>query len=396
MSAISHQRGAIALTFTFMLPAVISLLAVSVFFSMYSQVVIRAGQAIDSTVLACAYQQRDKPVVTDGILDYYRPNFVLPVLGNSVNLNSNNGCKISAQYRFEPVIANSLPIDITGETEVSSNGFSRSKLVQNVIQHPVDFSLVLDISGSMSWDLPELKRIIKDVISGIDPSGNQIRFSVVPFQTGVGVTGAPWLPNSIASPKCVDGLVYTGGNLDADKTVQSLNYPSDRLDFDEITPSPWLDRCSDTSFILPLTNDLNRVMHHIDLLETSGGSTASFQGLIWGVRTLTKQWQKEWEVTPMQSSSLTQRLILFTDGDDHRREYFNDLMSAGLCDVIQKDLNIQVSFIGFGVSAERIRQFKQCAGATGAVFDAKNSTELAAYFEDAINIETQVRIVLGE
>lgn len=402
MSVIQRQRGAITLTFTFMLPAIVSLLAITVFFAMYSQVVIRAGQAADSAVLACAYQQNDTGVVTEGILDYYRPNFVLPELNKSVKLNSNNGCQISAQYRFEPAMVNALPVAIDSDTEVVSNSQSSAELVQNVnvngIQNPVDFSLVLDISGSMTWHLPELKKIITDVISDIVPSSNQVRFSIVPFQTGVGVSGAPWLLSSEASPKCVDGLVYRNGNLDADKTVQSLNYSSDRLDFNEVTPGRWLDRCSETSFILPLTNNLNSVIRYVESLDTSGGSTASYQGFIWGVRTLTDQWQKEWQVTPVQSSSLTQRLILFTDGDDNRRDYFNDLMSAGLCDVIQQDLNIQVSFIGFGVSADRIKQFKQCAGRNGSVFDANNTAELADYFEDAINIniETKVRIVLGE
>lgn len=395
MSVIQRQRGAISLTFAFVLPAIVGLLAITVFISMYSQVVIRAGQATDSAVLACAYQQNDSAVVTEGILDYYRPNFVLPVLNSTVNLNSKNGCQIIAQYSFEPAMLNALPIDVDSDKEVASSSSSRSKLIQHVIQEPVDFSLVLDISGSMSSDLPELKKIITDVISDIDPSGNKVRFSVVPFETGVGVTGAPWLPSSVASPKCVDGLAYTASNLDADKTVQSLNYAADRLDFNEITPDIWLDRCSNDSFILPLTNDLDRVVRHVESLNTSG-TTSSYQGLIWGVRTLTERWQKEWKVTPVESSSLTQRLILFTDGDDSRREYFNDLMSAGLCDVIQQGLNIQVSFIGFGVSADRIRQFKQCAGRNGAVFDANNSKELAAYFEDAINIETKVRIVLGE
>ena len=400
MSVIQRQRGAITLTFTFMLPAIVSLLAITVFFSMYSQVVIRAGQAADSAVLACAYQQNDTGVVTEGILNYYRPNFVLPVLNTSVNLKGQNGCQISAQYSFEPALVNALPVAIDSGTEVASNSQSRSKLVQNVnvIQNPVDLSLVLDISGSMTSDLPELKNIITDVIRDIDPSSNQVRFSIVPFQTGVGVSGAPWLLSSASSPKCVDGLVYRNGNLDADKTVQSLNYSSDRLSFAEVTPGQWLDRCSDISFILPLTNNLNSVIRYVESLDTSGGSTASYQGFIWGVRTLTEQWQKEWQVTPVQSSSLTQRLILFTDGDDNRRDYFNDLMSAGLCDVIQQDLNIQVSFIGFGVSADRIKQFQQCAGRNGSVFDANNTAELADYFEDAINIniETKVRIVLGE
>ncbi|PKH05944.1 VWA domain-containing protein [Moritella sp. Urea-trap-13] len=395
MMSISRQRGAIALTFTFMLPAIMSLLAMTVFFSMYSQVVIRTGQAAEAAGLACTYQQRNVPTVIDGILNYYRPNFVLPALGNSVSLDGDKACNISVQYHFKPAMNKLLPVEVNSSSLVTSNSGSSSKLVANVIQNQTDFSLVLDISGSMVSDLPELKRIITDVISDIDPGNNQVRFSIVPFQTGVGVTAAPWLPSSKASPKCVDGLAYRNGSFDADKTVELLNSSSKNLDFKEVTPGRWLDRCSQTAFILPLTNDLNNVIDYVNSLSTSG-TTASYQGLIWGVRTLTEKWQLEWKITPVTSSSLTQRLILFTDGSDNGGGHFDDLMNAGLCDEIQQNLNIEVSFIGFGVSANRIKQFQQCAGRTGAVFDAKNSADLAVYFENALKVESKPRLVLGQ
>lgn len=394
MISISRQRGAITLTFTFMLPAIMSLLAMTVFFAMYSQVVMRTGQAAEAAGLACTYQQRDEPTVIDGILNYYRPNFVLSVFDNSVRLTRRDGCQISVQYRFKPAMNKLLPVEVNSSSLVTSNSSSSAKLVANVILKPTDFSLVLDVSGSMGSDLPELKKIITDVISDIDPSHNQVRFSIVPFQTGVGVSAAPWLLSSKASPKCVDGLAYRSGNFDADKTVRSLNSSSKNLDFKEVTPGPWLDRCSHTAFILPLTKDLNSVINYVNSLSTSG-TTASYQGLIWGVRTLTEKWQQEWNITPVTSSSLTQRLILFTDGSDNGGgRYFDDLMNAGLCDEIQQNLNIEVSFIGFGVSANRIKQFQQCANRPGAVFDAKNSNELGKYFKDALKVETKPRLVL--
>jgi hypothetical protein len=138
------------------------------------------------------------------------------------------------------------------------------------------------------------------------------------------------------------------------------------------------------------------VIKYVNSLSTSG-TTASYQGLIWGVRTLTEKWQQAWKITPVTSSSLTQRLILFTDGSDNGGgRYFDDLMNAGLCDEIQQNLNIEVSFIGFGVSANRIKQFQQCAGGLGAVFDAKDSAELAGYFKNALKVESKPRLVLGQ
>ena len=209
-----------------------------------------------------------------------------------------------------------------------------------------------------------------------------------------GVRNAPWLTPSKGVSKCVDGLAYNGWRVDANKTVNNLNKPAKELTFKDSTASPWLDYCSEESVILPLTYDLDDVIKHVDRLEVSG-STASYQGFIWGVRTLTETWQKDWEIMPVDSPFLSQRLILFTDGADSNN-HLNDLIAAGLCDKVRDDLNIDVSFIGFDVSKARLQQFRDCAGSNDAVFDASNRAELAKYFKQAIDIKTNVRIVLGD
>lgn len=393
-SSLAKQRGSLVLSFVFMLPFIVSLVAVTLFFSMYSQMIVRMGQATDAAVINCAYAQAQDVNITQDFLEYYQPNFVLEAVQNEVSFGNNDDCDISAQYSFEPMMPAALPHAIATTQSVTSTGVSHSSLQKSIDQDPIDFSLVLDISGSMMSDLPALKRIITDLIADIDPDSNKVRFSIVPFASGVSVRNAPWLASSKGVTKCVDGLAYNGWRVDADKTVTNLNKPAKELTFKDSTASPWLDYCSEESTILPLTHDLNEVIKHVERLEISG-STASYQGFIWGVRTLTETWQQDWKITPVDSPFLSQRLILFTDGADSSSN-LDDLIAAGLCDKVTGELNIDVSFIGFDVSNARLRQFRQCAGANDAVFDAKNRSELAEYFKQVIDIKTNVRIVLGD
>lgn len=102
-------------------------------------------------------------------------------------------------------------------------------------------------------------------------------------------------------------------------------------------------------------------------------------------------------VQPVQPVQPVQRLVLFTDGLDRpKSDYFNELIEAGLCQVIQQDYGIEMSFIGFGVSDSRLEQFRRCAGRTDVVYGAQDTAELDAYFRAALDVQSQTRIVLGE
>ncbi len=97
---------------------------------------------------------------------------------------------------------------------------------------------------------------------------------------------------------------------------------------------------------------------------------------------------------PVQS---VQRLVLFTDGKDlPKSDYFNELIEAGLCQVIRQDHGIEMSFIGFGVTDSRLEQFRKCAGSGDVVYDAQDIADLEDYFRTALDVESQTRIVLGK
>ncbi|UXI03633.1 hypothetical protein [Photobacterium sp. TY1-4] len=389
-----RQRGAMTLTFTLLLPSLLAMIALALFVSMYSQAVIRAGQASDAASVACAWQQRADSQIMQKYLDYYRPGFVPEALLGPHRLDGTQRCTISAQYQFKPAMAGVMPV-VTDETRVGASAQSAARLLTQVASKPTDIALVLDISGSMSPHLAKLKGIITGIIEGIDPRNHQVRFSVVPFDSGVSIRNAPWYPASAGVTKCVDGLSYLGGRWDPQQTVDDLNAPSQSLKMKDVTASPWLGACSETATILPLTGQLSEVTEHVNALATSN-STASYQGLIWGVRTLTRQWQAEWQLPVNHSAVAVQRLVLFTDGEDDREDILNQMIDDGICRKIRDELGIDMRFISFGVSQDRLAQFRRCAGAQDAVYDARNPADLEAYFQSALDVETNTRIVLGE
>ncbi|NRD73431.1 VWA domain-containing protein [Shewanella sp. VB17] len=395
---LNRQRGDISLMFVICLPFMLSIIAVSILLAMYLLTVTRAGQAADAASLACGYAQRADQDLTVDFLNYYRPGFVAHDGEVLVSIDAKKRCSISASYRFNPVMMAFLPESVSSDVALSSASHSISHLVVNSRILPIDLALVLDISGSMSGQLPQLKRIITSAIEDIhqqdtDETG-AVRFSLVPFQSGVGVINAPWMPESAGKITCVDGLSYGQHSVDYAATVDDLGKSAASLEIKTVSPSEWLDACSSDVTILPLTDDLKRVTKSVNALTTDG-STSSYQGLIWGVRTLLPQWQEEWQINPVESTDLVQRLILFTDGAD-QGTYLDDLIEQGLCRVIQSQFNIEMSFIGFDVDERRLQQFRECAGEMGKVYDAKNTQELAVFFQEALQTETKASLVLRE
>lgn len=333
-----RQHGDVSLMFVICLPFMLAMIAISILLAMYLLTVTRAGQASDAASLVCGYSQRADQDLLLGIMDYYRPGFAAHDGETSISIDNRNRCSITASYRFNPTMMALLPASARTDVSLSSDSGATSQLVVNSTPLPMDLALVLDISGSMSSQLPQLKRIINGALDDIrqqDIAGvGAVRFSLVPFETGVGVINAPWMPESADKVTCIDGLSYGQYSVDYGATVDDLAEPSANLNIKTTLASEWLDACSMDVTILPLTQDLDLVKMRVDGLVTSG-TTSSYQGLIWGVRTLLPQWQDEWQIPPVESPELVQRLVLFTDGAD-QGFHLDELIEQGLCRAIQE------------------------------------------------------------
>ncbi|AGH80106.1 hypothetical protein PCNPT3_00820 [Psychromonas sp. CNPT3] len=396
---IKAQQGSISIVFIFLLPAMLAMLALSILTAMYLLSVTRASQASDVSSIACAYSQRANVSLTQGFAQYYKPNFISHVNAQSTFLSGQKQCKIQIGYAFTPLLKDLLPASSQNKVHASVQIQSTSTLTVHSEIKPMDLSLVLDISGSMSGRIGLLKRIINQAIQNIEQqntkNNTQIRFSIVPFSSGVSISNAPWLAKSKGKALCVDAMSYPGNVLNTAQTVADIDTHPSKLNIRAKEPLSLINDCNVYSLLLPLTNNLSKVRKHVDSLSILG-STASYQGFIWGVRTLLPNWQKAWNLQPETSSLLSQRLILFTDGEDDSRDQFDKLVRSGMCQRIQDDFNIDISFIGFGLSPRRLDQFKKCIGSNGkgVVYDAKNGSDLEKFFAEALLLDTSAHLSL--
>ena len=374
------QQGSISIVFVCSLPVMLILFGIVMAVSMHLQAANRAIYASEAAAFSLAIKNRVDDQAVMKYAEYYKPYMAEiasePKVTRRVDTADNTEYQVTVAYGFESTattLINDQPSDIVVD------GHSVSKV--SVSRDAVDVALVLDTSGSMSGDMADLKNIINEALPEQN-KGDTVRFSVIPFSGAVGVENARWLPESNQSLMCVSGLSETNSTVDIPLTVKQLDFVPANLNIKATKGSEWLADCSDSGAILPLSADLTAVRNKIDSLS-AGGNTASYQGLIWGVRTLLDEWSFDWSVDDKTGTKIMKRLILFTDGQDGGT-VFDDLTNAGVCEKIKSELNIEMSFIGYGVDSSRIRQFQSCAGGSEYVFDAQNTADLRKYLQTAI------------
>ncbi|MGF1728162.1 hypothetical protein [Photobacterium kasasachensis] len=393
-SVLSKQRGAISLTFVMLLPVMLIMLAAMTAFSMYVQSALRVSQASDAASLACAYSQRADQTVIQGLLDYYRPNFVPTALHRKSQLTIDKGCNVAAGYTFKPVLAPLMSAE--NNHELSSNSAAKAKLITGANVSPTDFALVLDISGSMTAKvkLPRLQEIVLMSIeeTSLAASSGKARFSVVAFEDMAGFKDAPWLPKSKGEVVCVDGLSYirTGHpeeGIDVDNTIAELGMPAASVTKKTYKPDGYLSSCPIEVSTLALTSHLSEIKQSVKGLS-SGGNTNVFQGLYWGGRTLIPQWQRDWHIEPVTDPTLTQRLVVLTDGN---ADSYSDLFSddqISVCKAFRSQFDIEIAFVGFNIPDRNLADIKSCVGTDGAIYNAQDEAQLEAYFRQALKVES--------
>ncbi len=390
-----RQKGSVSLSYLALLIPMVVAAAATIVIGYQVQLSNRATQAVDAASLACAFAGTADKNMNQRYLDFYRPK----VVGVTAEPDMSSGCKVKMGYRLNSIFT-SLTLSNTSFV-ASANSSELVRVEPSVSSSPTELVVVLDISGSMSSSITALKQILNNALTSLKNqqaqanSRDHIKLSVVPFADGVSVNNAPWLPQ--AGVFCVDGLTKQGDNVSASETVSNLDASHDKVSVDFKAPNQWLADCSATSPLLPLTSDLDVVANHIDGLAVTGG-TASYQGLIWGIRQLTPNWQKDWGVTSRSSTSPTRKLVLMTDGADSN-DTLDQLISAGLCDKASNTFGIQLNFIGFNVLAPRLEQFRRCAQSgsanSGKVFQANSTEELNEYFEQILKLEYETVLNFG-
>ncbi|WCE28698.1 VWA domain-containing protein [Vibrio sp. SCSIO 43137] len=405
MNNLNKQKGSVVVSFLAVLFPMVLATAATIVLGYYMMLSGRSAQAVDAAALACAYADQSAQTLNNKYWNYYKPN----IENLDGEIRETSKCNISMSYN----LPNLFPSLSFAQAELSANvqaGESAHKeSIPNVT--PTELVLVLDISGSMAGStLDDLKDILTRAIDDISEqqrkAGNAdfVRVAIVPFSDKVSVKNAPWLPQS--GVFCVEGVLQDGSNNALiDQTVANIDVTHEERAVVYKAPQDFLADCSKDAPTFPLSSDMNAVKDAVDALQASGGTNSS-EGLIWGIRQLTPNWQEAWNTRLLfQNEVPNKKLILMTDGADFN-SVFDQLEQAGLCEKSRRfpdagGLDIELNFIGFRVSDARLEQFKRCAGESqsdsnqhiGRVFDASDKGQLNQYFTEVMSIE--YRTVLG-
>ncbi|MFV0298787.1 MAG: pilus assembly protein TadG-related protein, partial [Hyphomicrobiaceae bacterium] len=289
----------------------------------------------------------------------------------------------------------------------------------------IEVALALDNTGSMSGSkldaLKDSAKRLVDTLMDRSPEPGAVRFSLVPFaqyvNVGVDKRGASWLSVPadyseqenwcrdvspvLSKSNCRnetytyynDGVPQTGTQEVCDYTygepvytctpvtntytwkgcVGSRNYPENVQDSSYSTPIPGLMNTDCSNTIQPLTDDRSLLQSAISNMNASG-ETYIPAGVMWGLRTLTKQAPYDESAGVSKSANgepIKKFLIIMTDGANTKSPKYpkhngtdatlaNTLTNES-CDAA-KAANVRVFTIAFDVTDTTIKNvLRSCA-----------------------------------
>lgn len=317
---------------------------------------------------------------------------------------------------------------------------------------PLNIALVLDRTGSMSGsNMDSLKTASAKLIDIFDSYDGEVRAAVVPFSdyvnVGLGNRSAKWMdvPEDTSSTstteKCVTKKDLTNPEMCTTETAvttkDGVEVEYDYQSCPETAYGPEYQYCyfptsSETwkgcagsregtlnknpayqnkpvpgimnawcgQEVLPLTMNITDVKNKIDSL-TASGATYIPGGLIWGWRMLDSK--EPYDDLTNSQVDRKRALVLMTDGANTRsinQPHHNgndyeaaDFLTAELCELIKKD-GIDVFTVAYKLSdtASTKDVIRVCASSEAYFFDASNTAELEAAFEEIGRSLYEVRL----
>lgn len=155
----------------------------------------------------------------------------------------------------------------------------------------VEMSLVVDVTGSMSDEIGDLREAAEGVVDILIPEGTtdaRVRISVVPYSVGVNLgTYAPIVSDGYSN-KC--GTEREGPEKYTDA---AYNYTIVNPQFFGGGSGTYRSQDCSNSKLLPLSDDRDALLSNINGLTTEG-YTAGQTGIQWGWYTLSPNWTNLW------------------------------------------------------------------------------------------------------
>lgn len=298
----------------------------------------KMAHALDAAALTLA-AQLSTSVMTDGQIDSLLSD---AFAANIQTLGLNDVAVSNLIHNVDP--DNGI-IDISTTVAVptqflSMGGIGPDNLTVNVktevnySRFNVELALVLDVTGSMRYDIDTLQEASNDLLDtlipdGTEPSDSKVRISIIPYSQGVNLgSDASTVTNGDASGSCVTERIG-----EAQYTDDPYNYtPTDTSVVSSSYFGGGSGSCPGSSMsLLPLTNDRTTLQSKITALN-DGGGTAGQTGVAWGWYTLSPNWTNLWPADSAPGAydddELLKFAIIMTDGDNNRY-YDQDIEKCG-------------------------------------------------------------------
>jgi Flp pilus assembly protein TadG len=196
-------------------------------------------------------------------------------------------------------------------------------------RYNVEMALVVDVTGSMSGEINDLKDASEAVIDILIPDGTtdgKVKISLVPYSVGVNLGDYAETATANLSTRCATVRNGSEQFTDASYTVEPIGNGSGTYR---------TKKCSDSE-IQPLTDDRTTLMNSIDALETDG-YTAGQTGIGWGWYTLAPDWGDLWPLDSAPAVYTDDEVLKFalimTDGD-FNTHYDLETLTEAQCDTM--------------------------------------------------------------
>ena len=269
---------------------------------------------------------------------------------------------------------------------------------------PIEIALVLDVSGSMSYDLNgqtrlrRLKDAVGDMFDTLDeelPTGAKVSASLVPYSTSVNLGDFPAVLKAVSirgkgkPPKGGDvwaaerAIVANGTDItlnDSSPVGRPIPFVSE-AEISSTTP---------TSRLQPLNDDLAKIRGSVETM-TANGWTAGHIGMVWGLYTLSENWKTIWPQAPAAKGDADKIIVMLSDGE------FNTTHNIGLgttkdgatsdayfqrvCDLAVKE-DVTIYTVALALDPVSEQKLRDCVGSTGKFYSADSGDDLSEAFKD--------------
>lgn len=417
-----ESRGSVAVVFAMTLLLLCMFIGAAVDFARWLNARHQTMAALDAAVLAggrlLQYDENDVAGAKEAAQRYYTENTKAraEVVDEAISFDVVDDA--TAFSGTSTAYVKTAFLGVANIPRLPLNTFAKARLKTD----PVEISLMLDVTGSMSGTkITDLKAAAKDLVEIVmTHNGNidDVRIAMVPFAEGVrlpsyanaAARGADPGPSftvkvgkktyTYEKTECV--VERKGAERYTDAAPGSDTYVMTLFNTTYSTYTKGKCGLSAKDELVPLTTDKELLKSRIQSLELSG-STAGQIGTAWAWYTLSPNWNTLWPADRQASAYNTETrkiAILMTDGEynlaSDSRGVQEGMPGAGspvnadsttqaraICQNM-KDKGILVYTVGFalGKNATAIATMNKCATNASTAYKAENGAQLKQAFRD--------------